>query len=201
MDLEIGKVSYNFKDGGYSSYVKSKNSIDTKFAIYYRDGKVKRDGYDSYVLSMLNTLDRLADEYFYIAKTLVSKELGYENNTTRVQYSKNEYEIAKDILELDMKFDKNLPMDAEVTLLLDLENGSFENVAKILIDAHKIFVDNGCKFSKYNFYAENKESYIMVNDVTPAQIEKGDLVNLLQEAKNGEPLDGIYVQIKGGNKN
>jgi len=43
LDLEIEKARYNFKDTAYVAWVKSKTSIDTKFSIYYREGKVQRD--------------------------------------------------------------------------------------------------------------------------------------------------------------
>ena len=200
LDFEIEKVSYNFKDGTYIAMAKSKKSIDTKFAIYYRGGEVLRDNYDSNVLSMFNTLQRLSDEYSSVAKTLVSKELGFVNNTTRVMYDKDEYENAKDILKLDMKFDKALPINAEVTIRLDLTDNSLEGIAKVLTDAHKVFVDNDCNFNKYDLDAENDGMLVMVNGVTSADIESGELTNLLEKAKNNDSVSGIRVFIKGENK-
>jgi len=126
LDLEIGKTSYNFKDGSYVAMAKSKTSIDTKFAIYYRNGKVQRDNYESNVLGMFNTLQMLSDEYSVIAKKIVAEELGYENNTTMVMYDKDVYKNANDILELDMKFHKALPINAEVTLRLDSTDNSIQ---------------------------------------------------------------------------
>lgn len=200
LDLEIEKARYNFKDASYVAMAKSKTSIDTKFAIYYRNGKVQRDDYESYVLGMFNTLQRLSNEYSTIAKDIVAKELGYENNTTMVMFNKDEYENSNDILELDMKFDKALPMDAEVTIRLDLKDNSLEGVAKVLTDAHKAFIDNNCNFKKYGLYAENDGMLVMVNEVTPADIESGELISRLEEAKNNDGVDGINVFIKGDNK-
>jgi hypothetical protein len=200
LELEIGKASYNFKDNSYIAMAKSPKSIDTKFAVYYRNGEVLRDDYNSYVLSMFNTLQRFSDEYSSAAKALVSKELGFENNTTMVMYNKDEYESAVDNLELDMKFDKTLPIDAEVTLRLDLIDSSIENIAKVLTDAHKVFSDNGCNFSKYGLYAENDGMLVMINNVTPADIESGELANLLEKAKKSENSNGISVFIKGEKK-
>ena len=197
LDLEIEKATYNFKDSSYFAWAKSKTSIDTKFVISYRGGEVLSDGYESNVLSMFNTLQRLSDEYSSVMKALVSKELGFENNTTMVMYNKDEYESAADIIELDMKFDKALPIDAEVTLRLDLINNSIESVAKVLTDAHKVFVDSGYAFSKYSLYAETDGMLIMINNVTPVDIKSGELANLLEKAKAGENANGISVFIKG----
>lgn len=200
LDLELEKSSYNFKDGSYAAKAWSKTSIDTKFHIYYRDGKVERDDYEDYVLGKYNTLRRLEDEYSFIAKRIIAKEMGFEDNTTMVMYHKENHENADDILELDMKFDKTLPIDAEVTLRLDLADNSLESIAKILTDAHKAFVKNGCIFSKYGLFAENDERLVMVNEVTPRDIESNELVSLLEKAKENEDGDGVMVFIKDKNK-
>ena len=84
MDLEIGKVNYDFKETAYVGMAKSKTSIDNKFGIFYKNGKVQRDNYKSNVLSMFNTSLRLEDEYSAIAKSIFAKEIGYDDNTTMV---------------------------------------------------------------------------------------------------------------------
>ncbi|MBS4539456.1 hypothetical protein GOQ27_13350 [Clostridium sp. D2Q-11] len=200
LDLIIAEARYNFKDASYVARAESRTSIDTKFAIYYRDGKVQRDDYKIHVLGMFNTLERLSDEYSTIAKEIVAKELGYENNTTMVMYDKEVYENANDVLELDMKFDKSLLLDTEVTIRLDLGANSLEGIAKVLTDAHKAFVNNGYNFKKYGLYAENNGTLVMVNGVTPADIQSGELITLLKEAKNSDSVGGISVFIKGENK-
>ncbi|HDR5039254.1 TPA: hypothetical protein QCR75_005713 [Bacillus anthracis] len=196
LDLKIEKVSYNFKFESYMARAKSKTSIDTQFAIYYRDGKVERDDYESYVLGMFNTLERLSDEYSAIAKKIIAEELGYENNTTMVVFNKAEYEKINDILELDMKFDKTLPLNSEVIIRLDLTDNSSEGIAQVLTDAHKAFVHNGCNFNKYDLYAENNDTLVMINEVTPADIESGELTNLLEKAQSNDNINGIRVFIK-----
>lgn len=196
LDLEIEKARYEFKNGEYMAKAKSKTSIDTKFEIYYRGGKVQRDDYELYVLGKVNTLIRFSDEYSAIAKDILAKELLYENNTTMVMYDKNEYEKVIDVLELDMKFDKTLPINAEVTIRLDLTDNSLEGIAKVLTNAHKAFVNNACNFSTYSLSAENDGMHVTVYGITPADIESGDLVSLLEKAKNGESVNGIGVYIK-----
>lgn len=198
-DLEIEKTSYNFKDGSYMARAKSKRSIDTKFNAYYYKGKV-RDNYQSYVLGMLSTFQRFLDEYSIIAKDIVAKELGYENNDTIVIFSKDVYVNASDIFERDMEFDRTLPIDAEVSIRLNLRDYSLEDIANILTDAHKEFVDNDCNFIKYGFYAKNDGMYIMINGVTPADIESGELTSLLEKAKNNDSMGEISVFIKEDSK-
>lgn len=196
LNLEIEKASYNFKDGAYMARAKSKTSIDTKFAIYYRNYKVERDDYESYVLGKFNTLQRLSDEYSAVAKRIVAEELGYKNNTTMVMLNKEEYENTNDILELDMKFDKALPLNTEVTIRLDLIDNSLEGIAQVLTDAHMAFVENDCNFNKYSLYAENNGKLVMINGVAPVDIESGRLTNLLEKAQKDDSINGISVFIK-----
>jgi len=196
LDLEVEKATYNFKDSSYFAMAKSRTSIDTQFAIYYQSGKVQRDDYEGYVVEKFNTLTRLSEEYSFIAKSIIARELGYENNTTMVMFDMDDHERNMELLELDMKFDKAIPIDAEVTIRLDLQDYSIETLAKVLTDAHQAFVDNDCHFYKYGLYAENNDTYVMVNDVSPADIESGELVNLLEEAKHNDNPLGISVFIK-----
>lgn len=205
LDLETNKAVYNFTNGTYMARAKSKTSIDTRFAIYYRKGKVQRDDYQDYVLGLFNTLDRLSGEYSTIAKSIIAKEFGYENNNTRVMYYKDGYEKPYDNLKIDMKFDKTLPMNAEVRIQLDLIDISIEDVSKSLTQAHKAFLDYGCIFSKYSLYSENNGRIVEISGVTPANIESGELANLLESAeintdttivKKGDdkkPIEGIMI--------
>lgn len=200
LDLEVEKARYNFKTGSYMARAKSKTSIDTRFAIYYRKGKVYRDDYESYVLSKFNTLKRLSEEYSDIAQNIVAAELGYKNNTTMVMYNKNEYKDGDDILELDMEFNKALPLDAEVTIRIGLEDSSLEEITKILTKAHKAFVENDCYFSEYGLFAENDKSYVMVHGVSPEHIESGELKSLLERAIENKNQNDIRVFIKEDKK-
>jgi hypothetical protein len=200
LDIEVEKASYDFKNQGYRAIAKSKTSMDTRFAIYYSEGQVKRDDYQLYVVEKFNTLDRLIGEYSLIAKTIISNELGYENNTTYVVHDKDLSDKLGEILELDMKFDKAVPIGPEVSIQIDTVDYSLENVAKVLTDAHKAFLDNDCVFAKYGFYAGGDDTNIMVIGVTPEAIESGALLKLLTEAElsgdNGSE-EGILIFRKG----
>jgi len=199
-DLELGKADYDFKNQGYRVYAKSKTSIDTRFAIYYSEGKVQRDDYQTFVLGMFNTLDRLTSEYTLIARTIVADELGYENNTSYVIQDKNLSDNFNEILELDMKFDKAVPINPEITVQIETSDYSLENVAVILANAHKAFIAENCIFTKYGFYASDDESNIMVIGVTPEDIESGELLSLLRKAEMNKEMaseEGILIFRKG----
>lgn len=200
LDLELEKPVYNFKDGSYVVWAKSRTSIDTKFSMNYRNGEIYYDSYEFDVLRMHNTLYRLANEYSYIVREILEKELGYKDNSTRVMYNKYDYESAKykDDLKLDMEFDRSLPLDPEVILSLkDVEDVSLESISKILIDSHETLVNNECHFTKYSLYAGDKGTLASVHGVRPDHIESGQLLNLLQEAMDYE--DDIEFE-KGGDK-
>lgn len=197
LDLEVEKSRYNFKDGSYGALAKSKNSIDTHFYIYYSNGKIKYDEYETSVLDMFNTLQRLSEEYSEVARSLIENELGYEN-TTMVMYNNGEHD--DDSLKLDMKFDKSLPIDSEVLIRIDLTDNSMENISRILTDSHGVFVKNNCNFSKYGFFSEVDNSIVMIDNVTPKDIENGNLQSLLQNAKDNEGSSKISVFIKEDNK-
>jgi hypothetical protein len=112
-----------------------------------------------------------------------------------VIYNKDEYENGNAALELDMKFDKALPISTEVAIQLDLTDTSVEGIAKIFIDVHSTFKINDCNFSKYSLFGENNGKTFMVYGVTPADIESGELVSLLEKAKNNDGKSGIGFQI------
>lgn len=197
MDLEIEKAIYNFKEGAYLARVQSKNSIDTKFAIYYRGGEVIRDDYESCVLGKFNTLSRLQDEYSELVIPILSKVPGLEKNTSMVQVEKWEYEKANGNIQLDMKFDKTLPIAMKITIRADLTDNSLENIAQILEDSHEILIQNNCNFTSYELFSEYKDVLVMISDVKPSDIQGGKLLNLLQKAKNTEHDSGIRVYVKG----
>jgi len=185
LDLTVGKATYNFKTGSYMARARSGTSPDTHFAVYYRRGRVERDDYENYVLGLHNTLQRLSDEYSELAAGIIASELGYEDNTVRVMYDKEVYDNGNgaEALTLDMEFDRRLPLPAEVTIGLAAVDDTLEGIARVLMDAHRAFVNNGCVFVRYGLYAENDGALVMVHGVTPADIESGELVSRLEQAE------------------
>jgi len=201
MDLEIEDTKYEFKETSYIGIAKSKTSIDTNFAVYYKDGKVLRDDYESHVLSMFNTSLRLEDEYSAIVKNIVSKELGYDKNTTMMNGKSDKGDKSMLPLTIDMKFDKKLFLTPNVVIRLDSKENSMEAMAKILTDVHKAFVKNNCNFDIYSLNVQNSSrEYVSVSKVTPTDIESGNLRSLLETAKANRSGNGISVLIIENNK-
>lgn len=216
LDLEVEKARYNFKFNEYMARAKSKSSVDTHFAIYYRGGKVKRDDYETYVLGKYNTLSRLEQECSQLIIPILSKIPGLENNRAMVQIDKWEYEKVSDDIKLDMKYEKTLPIDMKVNIRADLSDVSLKSMAEILEDSHQILRNNGYHFTSYDIFSEYDGEIVMINDVTPADIESGELEKLLNDAKNyvdpeldkvigkgdkkPEPIKRISVFIKDGSE-
>ncbi|MCR3923064.1 MAG: hypothetical protein NUK65_11220, partial [Firmicutes bacterium] len=136
------------------------------------------------------------DEYSVIVQKIVATELGATENTSYVLYDIDAIPTSQDMLALDMKFDKNVPLPSVVTIRLDVEDYSLANIATILEDAHQAFLTNGCIFNQYGFFTEIKGKTMMVLDVTPAAIESGELASLLENATNNS-ASGITVHISG----
>jgi len=191
LDLEIGTIEYNFTDGAgsYMGKAKSKTSIDTKFDIYYRNGKVQRDDYKTAVLGMFNTTQRLQKEYSAAAKDILVKKLKYNNLTVGVGFQEG-----KSKPKLDVKFDKSLFSNAYVLINFNSSDDSIAAIAKVLTDINKVFVDNDYNFNKYSLQIQTgSTNYIMVENVTPADIEGDELLNLLQKSKNKRSESGMIV--------
>lgn len=197
MNLEVEDVYYEFKETAYIGMAKSKTGIDTKFGVYYKNGKVQWDDYESRVLSLFNTRLRIEDEYSAIAKNIISKELGYDKNTTMMYSKSDKGEESMLPLTLDMKFDKELFLISTVVIRLDSKENSMEAMAKILTDAHKAFVNNDCNFGDYSLCVQNSSTKgVDIGGVTPEDIEGGNLTTLLEKAKTNKSGSEMSVLVK-----
>jgi hypothetical protein len=196
MDLEIEDAYYEFTGTEYIGMAKSKTSIDTKFGVYYKNGKVNYDDYESRVVSLFNTRLRIEDEYSAIVKNIISKELGYDKNTTMVDSKSDKGEESMFPLTLDMKFDKELFLTSNVSIRLDSKENTMEAMAKILTDAHGAFVKSNCIFDNYSLSVQNSSTKnIYISGVTPNDIESGNLRSLLEKAKTNRSGNGMSVLI------
>jgi len=189
LNLEIGEVKYNFKFSEYWALAQSRTSMDTHFNIYYRNGKITWDDYEGSVLGKFNTLTRWEDEYSDYIKPVLSKIDGLEEHTSYVQIEKWEYEKANDNIRLDMKFDKQLPIDMSMTIRADLESDSLAEIAELLKQAHAALLAEKCVFVSYGLFSEANGTLIMIHSVTPADIESGKLEELLQAAREAKEED------------
>lgn len=178
LDLEIVETGYNFKFSNYYGLVQSKTSEDTRFYVDYRKGKIVSDDYSFMVEEKENTIQRLEKEYSKHIQKVISNELGYQENKSKVFYMTDENEL-KDYFELDMPFDPDLPVEARVFISVDLTEPSIKEVAKIIEDAYAAFNNNEYYFSEYGFENNNKDHYIYISDITPEEIKSGDLENIL----------------------
>lgn len=181
LDLELEKPVYNFKFGEYIVKARSKTSRDTHFNIYYRGGKIVGDEYDINVEQKYNTLQRLEEEYTFLVRNVI-EELGYKDLGTRVFYSK-QTEEAQEYLKLDMDFDKNLPIETEIYIQVQLKELTVEEIARILKDVYTAFEQKGYHFEKYSINYFDEECSLSVSNVTPDIITGGELEEILTEAK------------------
>ena len=193
LDLKLEKVNYNFKFAEYSAMAQSTTSEDTRFTIYYKDGQRERDDYQTRVLGMANTLDRLSREYSLHATNIITEELGLKDSVASVFYKKDDYFKNRELLELDMAFDRSLPINAIVRIELKHQDNSLEHIAKVIAEAHQAFIENGCYFSNYGLFIQNEDVLVMVSNVLPVHIESGELVKLIEDSKKNQGMNGIYV--------
>ncbi len=181
LNLKLEKPVYNFKFGEYMIEAHSETSKDTHFTIYYTRQEI-RDDYDYTVGDKFNTFMRLEDEYSELVRDILHKELGYKDNNSRVTLEKGEYEHIKDKLELDMDFQRNLPLEAEVNLGLDMEDPSLDKVIELLEKSHRVFLEENCIFNEYGTMIGNERKLINISGLKPDQIESGQLKDLLTRA-------------------
>lgn len=208
LNLQVEKPVYNFKDGAYMARVKSNTSIDTNFSVQYRNGEVYYDSYEDNVLGLFNTIQRLSDEYTSLVRDIIGNDLGYGDNNTWVDYDDNIYENSEHVLELDMKFDRELPISARVVVNVEIDNPSLQEAASILVEAHKAFKENRCYFQEYDLFVGNGKTTINIMGVKPKDIERNDLLDVLEAAlERGDDIvieegqdkkieqEGIFVDI------
>ncbi len=196
LDLELEKATYNFKFSEYMAQARSKDNIDVHFYVYYKNGEVIRDDYQAYVVDGMNTLDRFGEEYTSYLSDILKRELPFSFDKVRVDYFKSSYEHAKDVVVPGMPFDKDIPLPADATLYLTMNDRSIENIANILTELHKVMADNDCMVGTYGIFAEDEVSLVMVHEVTSEDVESGRLTELLQEAHGNPETSRIRVFIK-----
>lgn len=197
LNLKLDKPVYNFKLGEYMIKAYSESSKDTHFTIYYTR-KETRDDYDYTVGDKFNTFMRLENEYSKLVKDILTNKLGYKDKNSWVTLEKGEYEQVKDKLELDMDFDRRLPLEAQVNLSLELEDASLDKIIKILEDSHRVFLEEDCIFEEYGTMIGDDDRLFNISGLKPSQIENGqleDLFNKALETEYGE-YEGLSIFIK-----
>jgi len=198
----VQKAKYNFKDKSYVSVVQSKTINDLRFTIDSRNGVVLWDDYELKVLEYSNTLFRLSNEYTARVTKLLHEQLDKRYKEIRATYMEENIEKFKHLLELDMKFDPALPIDASLYVSIDLnesEKINLDTLAAQLIKIHTCLSSNGYPIAKYNLYMNKGENRIIGH--FPAAIIE-DEINLLSNLEkayhnNMNEYKGIYVNAIG----
>lgn len=133
LDLELGKVNYNFKFGCYGAMAQSKTSEDTKFYIYTDSlGKNVADYYESEVANCFTTWRRLSSKLDEEAEKVI-KPLGYDFDHISIEFYEDEKgEDVRNKLSLDMTLDiQNPPAPLEADVCLFTEDVSWEKIVEV----------------------------------------------------------------------
>lgn len=133
MDLELGKVTYDFKFSQYGTVVQSKTSEDTCFYVYTDSlGKNVDDYYNSEVVDCFTTWRRLSQELDEAAEEMI-RPLGYDFDHISIKFYEDEKgEDVRNKLVLDMTLDiQNPPAPLEMDVCLFTEDVSWEKVAEV----------------------------------------------------------------------
>lgn len=163
-DLEIEKVGFNFKTGGYYVHVRSTSSIDTHFSIEYNGwGQYHYDTYDN-VTSGQNTMCRIDDAYRSAVRDALDTHYGEENVNVGYGTINADYELTgftyEGVPALDMR---TLQRDAlydlnelgaqygEVTFYLCTTEVTMEHAARVLLEVRQLLESKGLAFYAIDF--------------------------------------------------
>jgi hypothetical protein len=201
LDLDrAGHATYNFKDKTYGKMVKSKTNNDIYFHVEYLGDNKFSDDYDGSVLKGFNTLSRLSNEYSLYVESLLKENPNTPIADAHVLYDSKENDNLAGILKPGMAFDKTLPVTAELSVHFLSSDCSPQNLAKAFAAIHSVLKENGCIFIKYEITVENGSTLVMVSQVTPADIEGGQLANLIAKALDDPGTSPIHAFTKGDKK-
>ena len=172
-DFVIENVTYSFKDGYYYAGISSPTSIDSSFSLVIRyDGELVRDYYEDYVLSGMNTANRIWLEYKNAVDAVFNSQLfpynehiGYGD----IKFVSREYlddqsipanSIIMEDLVLDEFYDVNElgAKSGSLTVYLYDNIVSHERLAEIILDVKQIFDNAGVKFYSLDFVLEYPKS-------------------------------------------
>lgn len=187
-DYKLQRVSFNFKFHEYNGYIISPSSEDSNFSITWRDGKILYDSFDFNVTERQNTLHRYETEAREQIDTLLSSIPEANISDVHVIFCKDYYESdLSSSLVLDSPYDKSLELPLDLTISCDSSNPALEEYASILSQAHAILTEQGYHIDYYsidNYSNETAPITLNAYDISPEEIEGGNLLSLLKEAYN-----------------
>lgn len=152
LDLEMGKVYYNFKFGTYGVFVQSAKSEDTAFSIYMDGyGNVREDDYEYEVANNFTTWRRLSEELDKKAVEMIGSALKYDFEHISIRFAEQDDGGNLMKLKLDMSLDINhppLPLEAYVNIYS--EDVSYNKIAEAAKAVEGVMNKHGIPVSQYS---------------------------------------------------
>lgn len=181
MNLNFTKAKYNFKYAGYTLDTIDPHSPDTHFMVVRRSDGYIHDGYENYVLSGFNTLDRLGKEMTQEIEPLLKNLFGSELSGRCFADCFGENKDLTKAPALDTPFNRDMELNASIFLDFDIENPTLEDIAEKLKKADRLLKSEGFSVGEYIIQALNrntKTGYMV-------QVEREMIQeNLLEAMKN-----------------
>lgn len=184
-NLYLDKTNYSYTDFYYYTYIRSKDSIDTKFTVSYDlHGNFKYDNYNDYVLSGVNTMTRLVEEYDRLINDIINeKTYGVSNIkyiTGNLNLMDNDGNIL-DNIEIDKIYDTGeLGKDyGEISIYFEESNYTIQNLCDVLIKTKQILDDKNIYFKTISVQMPGENDYNL-QDFKPEDIFKQDLEKIVE---------------------
>lgn len=194
LELLVGETVYNFKFSCYETSITSPSSEDTRFTVTYRRGEIS-DSYDSYVKERFNTMIRLTDAFNKEVEDLLIKQLPYEIDMVVCSLDGKEGMTS---LTLDMPYDlASIPMKKEVSLYVNTEEVTWENVAEVSMKLDEILESNGVYVDHYSVVLKKigekgSQNSLGAYDI-PREVVKEEQLEEILESKYNE-IQGSYYK-------
>jgi hypothetical protein len=152
MDLEVAKSVYNFKFEHYASKVQSISSVDTRFTVNWRKGKID-DSYEMDVLKHNQTYQRLQKEFSDIVEETITREFPYQTYILFADVDKSMNNL--DSLTLDMPLNTaTIPLPPTLVIYFYHDQINYEVFCERLLELRDIMKKNNIKIEYYTVVME-----------------------------------------------
>lgn len=197
LDLIREETVFEFKQGYYIVKYYKPNSKDIHFGIetdYL--GRITIDGYESVVLSKVNTRFRLNDEFGEYIDKIVRENLNYDFDFDMNNYialGDEESQEERDALDIDMVFNmENLPVDQYINIYIFEENRTWDRLAEVMLELDQLMEKHNLDISAYSVILQEPraaegpiEEALGVYDFPKDNINSEDLPRDLKNFYNG----------------
>ena len=187
LDLTVSDVSYDFKTHDYSSYATNRQDAGAYFNISYRGGAEFSDTYERDVLAGGNTVWKWTQIINDALQPALEEE--YKGNLKYFYpYIDNEDQIIKH----GQPYDPGVAVPMTADVWLRVSDSSPATLSDEIMKYHRIFLQNGFSFSKYDFDFEvNGHPSVSLTILGPEYVTT-DLARLIEEARENRGPSGIY---------